>query len=80
MFIEELSTKVSSPVNKDLKNIDDSSTILEKKDADILHSTVEKLLWVAKGGRPDIDPNILFLCTRVTNSTKEYKSKLRWVF
>ena len=59
--------------------MDESSTILEKKDAEIFHSIVTKLLWVAKGGRPDIDPVISLLCTRVTNSTKEDKEKLRRV-
>ena len=51
-----------------MQNIDQSSTILDKKDADILHSIVAKLLWVSKRERPDIDPVISFLCTIVTNS------------
>ena len=58
-----------------MQNVDESSTRLEKKDADIFHSMVAKLIWVAKRGRPDIDPAIFFLCTRVTKSTKEDKSK-----
>ena len=73
------SAKVSSPVKKYLQNIDESYTRLEKKYADILHSIVAKLLWVAKRGRPDIQTAISFLCTRVTNSTKEDKAKLRGV-
>ena len=76
-FGEEISRKVSSPAKKYLQNVDESSTILEKKNSDIFHSMVAKLLWLAKGGRPDIDPDILFLCTRVTKSTKEEKAKLR---
>ena len=40
---------------------------------------VEKLLWVAKGGRPDIDTAISLLFTRVTNITKEEKAKFRRV-
>ena len=35
LFREEISTKVSSPENKGLKNVDESYTRLEKKDADI---------------------------------------------
>ena len=32
-----------------------------------------------KGGRPDIEPEILFLCTRLTNITVEGKAKLKRV-
>ena len=44
LFREEISTKVSSPENKGLKNVDESYTRLEKKDADIFNSIVAKLL------------------------------------
>ena len=57
-FGEELSTNVSSPAKKGMQNMDDSSTIIEKKDADILHSIVAKLLWVTKRVRPNIEPAI----------------------
>ena len=52
---------------------------LEKKDADVFHFIVAKLLWVEKWGRPDIEPSMSFLCTRVTKSTKEDTAKLRQV-
>ena len=79
LFREKISTKVSSPEKKGLQNVDEGSTRLEKKDAEIFHSIFAKLLWVEKWGRPDIDPSISFLCTRVTKSTKEDKAKLRRV-
>ena len=44
LFGEEISTNISSPAKKGLQNIYESSTRLEKKDADILHSLVAKLL------------------------------------
>ena len=62
--------KVSSPAKTFLQNVDESSTILEKKYSDIFHSIVANLLWVAKRGRPDIDPVISLMCNRVTKSTK----------
>ena len=71
--------KVSPPANKALQNIDESSTRLEKKNADIFHSIVERLLWVTKRGGPEIEPAIFFLCTRVTKSTKEDTEKMRRV-
>ena len=60
-----------------MNNVDESSTRLEKKDSDIFYSMVEKLLWVSKRGRPDIETAISFLCTRVTNRTKDEKATLR---
>ena len=65
-FGDKISTKVSSPANKCLHNIEESSTLLENKDADILHSIVAKLLLVEKIVRPHINPAISFLCTRFT--------------
>ena len=62
--------KVSPTAKKGLQNMDENSKRLEKKDADILHYIVEKLLWVEKRGRSNIAPNISFLCIRVTKSTK----------
>ena len=73
LFGGEISTKVSSPAKKGLQNIYESSKRLENKYADIFHCIVAKLLWVAKRGRPDIEPAISFLYTRVTKSTKEDK-------
>ena len=69
--------EVSSPAKKGLQNIYERSTGLEKKDEYILHSIVVKLLWIAKMGSPKIDPDISFLCTRITKSTKGDKAKLR---
>ena len=69
----------SSPAKKGLHNIYESSKRLEKKDADTLQSIVAKLLWVEKGGSPNIETAILFLCSIVTKSTNENKAKLRRV-
>ena len=51
LFGDEISTKLSSPAKKGLQNIYESYTRLEK-DADILHSIFENLLWVEKGEGP----------------------------
>ena len=42
LFVEDLSVKVSSPLNNGLHNIYESSTRLENKYAEILHYIVEK--------------------------------------
>ena len=62
-----------------LQNIDKSSTRIENNEADILHCIFANLLWLSKRGRPDVEPDISFLCTRVTKSTNEDKAKLRRV-
>ena len=64
-------------MKKGFYNIVESYKRLEKKYANILHSTVAKIVWVAKRGRPDIEAFISFLCTRVTNRKKNEKAKLR---
>ena len=69
-FDEEISMTVFSPAQKGLQNTDESSTRPEKKDTDILHYIVAKILWVKKRGRTDTEPAILLISTRVTKSTK----------
>ena len=76
-FREELREKVSPPAKKGFQNINESSIRLEKKDKDILHPIVARLLCVAKRGRPGIGTYKLCLCTRVNKITKEDKAKLR---
>ena len=66
-------------MKKGPQNVDNSSKRPEKRDSDIFHSIVAKLLWVEKRGRPNIETSIPFLCTRVTKITKEDKEKSRCV-
>ena len=79
MFREDLSAAVSSPAKKGLQNINESYKILEEKYADILHSIVENNNMGRKMGKPSIEIDISFLCTRVIKRTKEKKSNLRQV-
>ena len=76
-FGEELSANVSSPAKNGLQNIYEISPIPERKNSDILHSIVAKLLWVAKVVIPNIEPDISLLRTRVTTITKDERAKLR---
>ena len=79
LFGEELSVTVSSPENKGLQNIYESSTRTENKYAYNLQSIVAKLPLVGKRGRPYLEPAKLLLCTRVRKSTNEENSRLREV-
>jgi hypothetical protein len=67
----------TSPARKTLFEVDDSAEPLEKGLADIFHSVVAKLLYVALRARMDILLPVIFLCSRVSKSTVEDRAKLR---
>lgn len=52
---------------------------LSKNRSDIFHSTVAKLLFTGKRGRPDLEPYIAYLCTRVSKSNEDDWLKLKRV-
>ena len=68
MFPENTSMKASSPASRYLFQVDDNAKQLDKHQREIFHSTVAKLLFIAKQARPDIEPTVAFLCMRVTKS------------
>ena len=72
-FVEALDEKLSLPAKKDLQNINENSTRLDKQEADTLHYTVAKILQEKKRGRNVIEKDISFLYTRVTKITVEVK-------
>lgn len=53
------------PAHEDLIKIDEIANKLSTVDGDFVHRIVAKLLFVAKGARPDIQLAVSFLCTRV---------------
>jgi hypothetical protein len=79
MFKDDVSTPAPTPASKDLFNIDNQSPLLKQDRQETFHSVSAKLLWVAKRGRPDIDPSVSFLCGRVKAPTKEDWHKLKRV-
>ena len=68
--------EVQSPAAHGLFQVNEESDLLSEDDADTFHSVVAKLLWLEKRVRPDIEPTIAFLSTRVSAPTKEDWSKL----
>ena len=78
LFNKDIHATVSLP-EKRLHNISESSPIFYRQEAYILHSIVADILWVAKMVRPNIEPSISFLCTRVTKINVEDKSKMKCV-
>jgi hypothetical protein len=76
-FNEDITKGATTPANKNLFDISTNAIPLDLKQAEIFHSIVTKLLYVAKRGRPDILLAIAFLCTRVSCSSGEDWSKLK---
>ena len=68
--------KPPNPATGQLFTRDPKSDPLSTKDSDLFHSIVQKLLYICKRARPDIEPAISYLCTRVTSPTKEDDIKL----
>jgi hypothetical protein len=72
----DVSKVASTPANKDLFTVDDVSEQLDKRQGEIFHSIVAKLLYVSKRARTDAQLAIAFLCTRVSCSTEQDWEKL----
>jgi hypothetical protein len=70
---------VATPAKKDLFDVDDMATPLEREQADAFHSVVAKLLYVSLRARMDILLPVIFLCTRVSKSTVRDQAKLKRV-
>ena len=66
----------NTPATIYLFEVNDSCTELKKKDLEIFHSIVAKLLFVGKRSRPDIMVAIAFLTTRVSKSDEDNWKKL----
>ena len=76
-FKEDVSGTVSSPANRNLMNVDDTSPKLDTARQENFHSTTAKLLYIEKRCRPDMELVTAFLTTRVSNPTEEDWKKLK---
>jgi hypothetical protein len=72
----DVSKVALTPANKDLFTVDDVSEQLDKRQGEIFHSIVAKLLYVSKRARTDAQLAIAFLCTRVSCSKEQDWKKL----
>jgi hypothetical protein len=54
-----------TPAQDDLFTVDESSPLLNTKDADFYHRTAARLLFAAKKARPDLQVAVAYMCTRV---------------
>ena len=70
-FAEYTKTTIHYPGGHDLFQVKELLERLDSKKAEVFHHIVAKLLFVAERARIDIEPTVLFLCTRVSKSTSE---------
>jgi hypothetical protein len=75
----DIASTAVTPARRDLFDIDANSMLLPKPAADVFHSTVAKLLYVATRARMDILLAVGFLCTRVSKATTQDQHKLKRV-
>ena len=66
----------AGPGTKDTYKIDEVSQRLAEKERVLFHSTVARVLYLAKHVRPDALTVVSFLCTRVTVATEQDQLKL----
>ena len=68
---------VVNPAMSKLFQVSPQSKQLNKQNSEIFHTFVAKGLFLSKRARPDINPTIPFLCTRVQASTSKDWNKLK---
>ena len=76
---EDMNGRYKWPANSKLFDVDKASPKLSIRDQDYFHRMVTKLLFVAKGSRPNLQVAVAFLCTSVSAPTKEDYIKLATV-
>ena len=73
---EEVTETVTSPARHQLREINEKCTKLTGKRREGCYSIVQKLLWIMKRSRPDLETTIGFACTRVGKSYGDDWKKL----
>jgi hypothetical protein len=72
----DVTGKAATPAGTDLFIVDPTSPKLEEKSREIFHSTVAKILYLAKRVRPDLLTTCTFLAGRVLFATEQDARKL----
>jgi hypothetical protein len=67
---------MSTPGGREMFQAALKSELLDEEKSGWYHTVIAKLLYLAKRARPDILTVVSFLCTRVTQPTKDGMHKL----
>jgi len=78
-FGEKIEGEVANPATKNLLHIPEEDEDLDEEREKRFHSVVAKLLYLMKRARPDLEPAVSFLCTRVSVCKKSDWNKLKRV-
>ena len=81
---ENLDHNYPHPAARWLFTVKSDTEDLAEEKADIFRKFVAKLIWVMKRGRPDVEPTVSFLSTRVKGPNKEddwhkFKCFMCWI-
>jgi hypothetical protein len=80
---ENLDRNYPHPAARWLFTVKSDTEDLAEEKADIFRKFVAKLIWVMKRGRPDVEPTISFLSTRVKGPDKgdwhKFKRLMCWI-
>ena len=76
-FGEKIDNSAVNPAKSDLFYVDEDSKPLSEEKSDIFHSVTQKLLYITKRARPDLETLISFLTMRVSKSTEQDWAKLK---
>ena len=75
---DDMSGESVTPASNYLFEVDDECEKLDAETADMFHHNTATLLFLCKRARPDIQPAVAFLCTRVKGpDTDDYKKLAR---
>jgi len=81
--MENLDRDYPHPAAKWLFTVKSDTEELDEEKADIFRKFIAKLIWVMKRGRPDVEPTVSFLNTRVKAPDKDdwhkFKRLMCWV-
>ena len=69
-------TKPATPATKELYNDLENEILLDSEQSDTYHSMVQKLMYLCKRARPDIEPALSYLCTKVSKPNQGDRAKL----
>ena len=73
---EEMDGTATTPAAAHLFQMRGDSVALGNQEKYFLHTTVAKLLFLCKRGRPDLQTAVAFLCTRLREPTSDDQNKL----
>ena len=72
-----MSTRLSSPENNNLHEVNLDSTTIPNNHSEYLYFIVETVLWTTKRAQTAFETAVSFLCTVVKSPTEQDKNKLK---